>query len=233
MHAAGEEETLLRNDPELAAERFLGDVTEVCPVNCDAAGARIVEAHEQFGDGRFPGAGVADESDGCARGDVELQAVQHLGALPVAEANLLEVHMTGDFGERPGVRVVEDLGLLVQHVHDLVECGRGREKRVVELRELLHRVEEVGQIADEGKQRSHGQAAPRDEISSIAEHDRGGHGREEVDKREVEAAQQDRALVRFPVMVIDFSEACDARLLPRERLQDADPGDVLGERRRD
>ena len=46
----------------------------------------------------------------------------------------------------PRVGRVAHLGLLVEHVHDLVERGDGGEERVVELRELLHRVEEVRQV---------------------------------------------------------------------------------------
>ena len=47
-----------------------------------------------------------------------------------------------------------DLGLLVEHVHDLVERGDRGQERVVELRELLDRVEEVRQVEDEREQRA-------------------------------------------------------------------------------
>jgi hypothetical protein len=49
---------------------------------------------------------------------------------------------------------VDDLRLLVEHAHDLVERRSRGEERVVELRELLHGVEEVLDVEHEREERS-------------------------------------------------------------------------------
>ena len=140
---------------------------------------------------------MADEGDGRPGGDVEVDPVQHLGPRRIAEAHAFEPDAALDPVELASVRLVADLGLLVHHVHDLVERGDGCQERVVELRELLHRVEEVRQVEDEGEQRADGQAAPEDEIPAVADHDRGCERRQEIDEREVEAVQDDCLLVRL------------------------------------
>ncbi len=71
------------------------------------------------------------------------------------------------------------------------------------------------------------------EPAAEADHDRRRGRREEVDEREVEAVQHDRLLVRLAVVRVHVLEALLVARLARERLHDAHPGDVLGERRRD
>ncbi len=55
------------------------------------ASARVVEAREQLDERRLAGAGVADERHGLPGGDVEVDAVQHLGALAVAEVHAAQL----------------------------------------------------------------------------------------------------------------------------------------------
>ena len=159
MSITSEEEALLRDDPELAAQRLLGHVAEVDAVDRDPALARVVEAGEQLRDRRLAGAGVADERDGRPGRHVEVDPVQHLLAVAVAEAHAVERDAALDPLQRPRRGPVADLRILVEHVHDLVQRGRGREERVVELRELLHGVEEVRQVQREGEQRADRQRA--------------------------------------------------------------------------
>ena len=232
-HAAGEEEALLRDDPELAAERGLGDVAEVEPVDRDPAVRRVVEAREQLRDRRLARAGVADERDGRARGDVEVDPVQHLVAAAVREPDALEADVSGDLGQVSRARAVDHLGLLVEDLGDLVERGGRREERAVELRELLDGVEEVLHVEHEGEEGADRQRPREVQVAAVAEHDRERDRREQVDEREVEAAVEDGLLVRLAVVVADLAEAARVRALARERLDDPHAGDVLGERRRD
>src|SRR5207244_2625695 len=106
---------------------------------------------------RLAGAGVPDEGDGRARRDVEVDPVQDLVAAAVAEANALEGDVALDLRERLRARPVDDLCGLVEDTHDLVESGGRGEERVVELRQLLHRVEEVLDVQHEGEERSEGE----------------------------------------------------------------------------
>ena len=232
-HRAGEEEAFLRHDPELPAERLLGHVAEVDAVDRDPPLERVVEAGEQLRDRRLAGACVPDERDGRPGRDVEVDPVQHLGARAVAEPDVLPADMAVDPVEVPCVRLVADLGLLVHHVHDVVERGDRGQERVVELRELLDGVEEVRDVEDEREQRADHEAPAEDEVAAVAEHDRGRERREEVDEREVEAVQDDRLLVRLAVVGVDGPEVPLVRPLAAERLDDAHAADVLGERGRD
>ena len=136
-------------------------VAQVRAVDRDPTGARVVEAREQLRDRGLPGARVADERDGGAGGDVEVEVVEDVGELAVPEADVVEVDVAVDPRELARVGRVDDVGLLVEDGRDPVECGRRREERVVELRELLHRVEEVREVEREGEQRSHASSRPR------------------------------------------------------------------------
>ena len=227
---AGEEEALLRDDPELATERLLRDVAHVVAVDRDRAGAGVVEAGEELRDRRLAGSRVADERDGRPGGDVEVEVVEHVGEVAVPEAHVIEPDVTVDTRKHRALRAVDDLRLLVEHVVDPVERGRRREERVVELRELLHRVEEVRQVERERQERADGEIAVDDERSAEAEHDRDRHGREDVDDREVDAVQDDRLVVRRAVALVDPTERRLAHRLAGERLDDPHARDVLRER---
>ena len=141
--------------------------------------------------------------------------------------------MARDAVELASVGHVLDLGHLVEHVRDLVErCDRG-EERVVELRELLHGVEEVRQVAEERDEDPDRHLTVEHEPAAVAEHDCGRSRREEVDEREIEPAEDDGLHVRGAVRVAHVPEVRAGRLLTREGLENAHARDVLGERRRD
>ena len=78
--------------------------------------------------------------------------MQHLGAAAVGEAHVVEGDAPFDAAEVGGAVGVAHLGLLVHQVRDLVERRDGRQERVVELRELLHRIEEVREVGEERDQ---------------------------------------------------------------------------------
>ena len=157
--------------------------------------------------------------------------MQHLGPGAVAEANMLEADVALELREVDCAFPVADLGLLVHHVHDLVQRGDGSQERVVELGELLDRVEEVRQVEQECQQRPFRDRALEVEVAAVAQHHGGRGGREEVDEREVEAVRDDGLLVGGAVVGVDLAEALLVGALARVRLHDAHPGDVLRERR--
>ena len=176
---------------------------------------------------------MADERDRGACGDVEVEVVQHVRKLAVAEADVLEADVASDLRQLAGVRRVDDVRLLVEDGGDAIErCGRG-EERVVELRELLHRVEEVREVEHEGDERSRRHLALDDQPAADAEDDRGRDRREDVDGREVDAVEDDRLVVRLAVALVHAAERRLARGLARERLDDAHARQVFGEGRGD
>jgi hypothetical protein len=232
-HRAREEETLLRDDAELAAQALLRDRAEVVAVDGDVALARVVEAREELRDRGLPRARMPHERDRRPGRDVQLDAVQNLDAPAVAEADVLEVDVPLDHGEILGVRRVQDFRLFVEHLGDLVQRRDRGEKRVVELGKLLHRIEEVGEVQHEGEQGADREVVVEIAVAAVAEHDRGRRGGQEVDEREVEAVGYDRDVVGLAVMGVDVLEVALVRGLTVERLHDSHAGDVLGKGCRD
>ena len=146
--------------------------------------------------------------------------------------DVLEADVALDVRERLGAGLVDDVRLLVEHADDLVQRRRRREERVVELRELLDRVEEVVHVEHEGEQRRERDRVVEVEVPAVAEDDGERERREEADEREVEAVQHDRLHVRLAVVERDRAEVLRRALLAHERLHHPHAGDVLGERRR-
>ena len=159
---AGEQEALLRHDRRAGgAGSSWVTSRRSWPSIVIRALLRVVEAREQLDDRRLAGAGVADERHGLPGRHVEVEAVQHLGPVAVAEADALEADVAGrSAGSERAPRAVDDLRLRLEHVEDLVERGDRGQERVVELGELLHRVEEVRQVADEGERACRSSSEP-------------------------------------------------------------------------
>ena len=176
---------------------------------------------------------MTDERDRRPGGDVEVESVQDVREVGVAEVDVLEADVAPDRRQLARVRRVHDLRLLVEDDDDPVERGRGREERVVELRELLDGVEEVPEVEREREERPDGEAAVDDERAAEAEDDRGRDRREHVDGGEVDAVEDDRLVVRASVRLVHAAERRLARGLAREGLDDPHARDVLGERRGD
>src|SRR4029450_3036695 len=118
---AREQESLLRHDAELSPERRLGDRAEIVAVDRDPSRTGIVEAGEQLRDRRLSCARVADERDGRSRRNGEVEVVQHVREVAVAEADALEPDVPLDARELARVRRVLDLRLLVEDADDAVE----------------------------------------------------------------------------------------------------------------
>src|SRR2546421_279679 len=85
-----------------------------------------------------PSVGAAERARRAGR-NVEVEAVQALGARPVGEVHVVEANVAPHVRELRGGFGVLDVGPLDEHLHDLVECGHRREEGAVELRQLLHR----------------------------------------------------------------------------------------------
>ena len=102
-------------------------------VDRDASVTRVVEARKELCNRRFAGTGVADQGDGRSCRHIEVEVVQDVRALAVAEAHVLEAHVAGDRRQRLCAGTVVHLGRLVHDVHDLVQRSRRREEGVVQL----------------------------------------------------------------------------------------------------
>ena len=80
-HGAREEESLLRHDPELAAQTARPEVPQVVAVDQHPATLRIVEARDQLREGRFAGARLTHQCQRLARRHLDRDVPQR----PVVE----------------------------------------------------------------------------------------------------------------------------------------------------
>ncbi len=149
---AAEQERLLRHDPHLRAQRRRADLAQVVAVDEDAPGGRVVEARDELGQRRLARAGRAHQRHGLARRHVQRDVAQRVAALAlvaVGEDHVVELDLAAQAPELERVRALDEVGLLVEQLEDLVERRHARLVGRVELRELLDRVEEVVQRGDE------------------------------------------------------------------------------------
>ena len=174
---------------------------------------------------------MADQRHRLARLDGERDAVQHLGAaLAVGEPDVLELDPACDLWQLLRIRPVGQPGIGIQHVEDLVQRRRSRQERLVELGQLLDRLEEVREQPDEHEQVAGRDLAVDHQHAAVPKHHRHRRGRQQVDDREVDGADVDRLHVGLAVGAVHLVESPLVRPLAAERLDDADAGDVLLQR---
>ena len=153
--------------------------------------------------------------------------MQHLRSLVVGEADVLEPDVAARVGEGDRVVGLADRGLLGQHGPDPLGPGGGRLEAVVQLGELLHRVEQVAQVEQERGQHADFQVSAEHPLAADAEHDHGGGRAQELDPGEEERGQPDGAPVGHPLVVVGLLEAGGGGPLAAERLDRPDPGQRL------
>ena len=157
----------------------------------------------------------------------QVDVVQHRLVGVVAEGHVAELDLSAHVGQVDGVRRVEHVGVGVEHRVDLLHRGHRRLERVVELAELLQRVEEAVQVADEGDQHADLERVAADQRAAVPEDDDDGDRRDELDEREVQAALHDGARVDVAVGGVGDLQPLVVALLAAERLEHADPRDRL------
>ena len=196
---AAEEERLLRHDGQLLAQRALRDVAHVVAVDEDLARLRVVEAGEQLDDCGLAGAGGADERDGPAGRDDQVDVVQHGLVRVVAEGDVAELDLPVRVRQVHGIGCIEHVGVGVDHRVDLLDRRHRGLEGVVELAELLQRVEEAVQVGDEGHEHADLQRLAADEGAAVPDDDGCRDRRHELDEREVHSALHDGPVVHVAV----------------------------------
>ena len=88
--ARREEERILRDDADLAAQRAPSHVAHVDAVDQHASLPRVVEARHERREGRLAGTGSADQRDRAAGLDLEVDLGQHGSTGVVAETDPFE-----------------------------------------------------------------------------------------------------------------------------------------------
>ena len=155
---AVEQVVLLGHHHDRRAEVVLGEQPQVDAVQRDLPGVGVVEPRHQLGQRRLAGAGRADDGDRLAGRDVQRRG----RAAPGGPRRTRTARSAGSARPRRRCSGVGCSGswhrrLLLEHAGELLQGRRGGLERVVELRDVLHRVEELAQVEQE-----RGQHADRD-----------------------------------------------------------------------
>ena len=131
-HGRREQERVLRDDADLAAQRGERHVAHVGAVDRDAPCRHVVEARDERRERRLARAGVADQRDRPAGLELELDRRRSTGRSgDVAEGDVLEADAPGPAGARPRPGASRDLLRLVHHLEDAL-AGRGRALRLAD-----------------------------------------------------------------------------------------------------
>ena len=147
-HRVVEEEGVLGDQADLAAQVAQPQVGERHAVQPDDARGGIGEARNEIGQRRFAAAVGPDDGHRLAEGDPQVDVVQHRLAGLIGEADALEGQLAVVAGAGDGRGRVADRRLAVQPGEDAV-AGRHRPLDAAEdLGELPHRIGHARQQAD-------------------------------------------------------------------------------------
>ena len=113
-----EEERLVEDHADVVAQARQRDVADVAAVDPHRAIGDVVEASEQARDGALAGAGAPDDGDGLTRVQVQIEVLEHVGAVGVVEGHVVEVHVAGALDDVDRAGAVDDGRLLVEHLED-------------------------------------------------------------------------------------------------------------------
>ena len=108
-HGRREEERILGHDADGAAQRLEPEVANVDAVDQHATSLWVVEARDERGQRRLPGAGAPDQRHDATRSDVEVEPVHDRLAAVVRERDVIEGDPSAACRQRTRVRAVADV----------------------------------------------------------------------------------------------------------------------------
>ncbi|MDQ0370765.1 hypothetical protein J2S42_007434 [Catenuloplanes indicus] len=226
VHRLGEQERLVRHDPDLVAEPVQTVVAHVPAVDRDGSAGHVVVAGDQPADRGLAGPGRADQRDRLTGADVEIEAVQRAGAVRVVEPDVVEPHRTAD-------RRVESVRRRLDvrpGVQDLVDALRGRGRALPQHDHHAEHAErrlEHQHVRVERHDRAHGGAAVDHHQAAEEQHQRQAEPRQVVQHGIPPAADRRVAHVDPAHPVRGRGQRVHLALLGRERLDDPYALDVL------
>ena len=147
--------------------------------------------------------------------------------LAIGERHSFETDRAGHLVDLRWCRRLRHRRRLLDHAGELLERCPCRLKDVVELRKVLHRLEELAQIKDEGRQHTKREPAVGDEIPAEQEHGRGRQAAEERDPGTEGRGEPVRPDVGVAVATVDVLEYLLVARLAPERLHSANPSERL------
>ena len=90
-YRAVKQRDVLRHDRDGGAQALLRDARDILPVDQDAAGLHVVEALQQGEQRRLAAAGMTDQPDALARLKLQVEVLEDLLPVAVAERDVLEL----------------------------------------------------------------------------------------------------------------------------------------------
>ena len=178
-----EEHGVLGHDAHVGADALLGVVAQGDAVDEDFAARGVVEAGQEFAEGRFSASRGSDERDGLPAADFERDAVDHLARTVVGEVHVAEFDLVFQSGEFAGVGFVLDFGFGVDDREDALSGGQ----TLVDVGELIDEgpdgAGDLGEDGHEGDESSGVERSGRDERASEYEDDADSRDSEEFAHR--------------------------------------------------
>ena len=220
-----EQEAVVGDEGDLAAQRPHVDVAEIGPVNRDGAAGRVVETGQQRDEARLARTRRADERDDLAALDLEVDTVEGGLGRSVPEDDVPEHHVAGAGRKVLRVRCAGDLRVAIQHLEHAVAGGDRPLRHAERGPEHAHRPDQHDQVGVEGGEVTEGERAVDHLAPADEQHDSEPEVGQEGDHRVVERAQPGREHVLVEDAPDPLAEALEHVFLAGERLDDPHPGD--------
>ena len=199
---AGEEVRVLQHIADGGVQPQLGALAVVAPVDEDAAGRGLKEAAGEIDERGLARAGLADDGDGGAGGDLQVEVGEHvLLAVGIAEGDVLKLDVAADglpvFADgMEAVAVagddlgrVDDEGLLVEQSGDALDVGLHADEVGEHAGQALDGLEDAHGIGEEGGERADHHAALGGDEAALHEHGGGREAGQARDERNVHGGQ--------------------------------------------
>lgn len=227
-HGVGEEEGVLRDQPDRGPQRLGGQLAHVVPADEDGAAGGVVEARQEQRDGGFSGAGGTDDGERLAGPDLEGQAVQDGVALPgggvVPEGDVVELDGRGGVGGEL-LGAVGEGRLGVDQLQDALGAGPGLLCDGQYDGEHPDRADELGEVGGEGDEGAQRDVAAYGEPAAEGEHRHLAEGGDGLEGRGVPGVQPDGPQPPGEQPSADLAELARLLLLLPESLDHAHPAD--------
>ena len=174
----GEEEDVLLDDADGAAEALLRDGADVLPVDADRAASYIVEARNELAERGLASAGRPDNRNRLAGVGMERDVVQNVQLALVGEADVVDVNRAVDLRKLLRIGCIIQRGFGAHDLDEALESCRAVGEHLGEVRQLPDGVDKGRDIERERQQVDHVHASLHDERTAHR-HNRDGEDAEE------------------------------------------------------
>ncbi len=228
-HRAIEQEHVLRDPADLAAQPVQRITGEVAAVETDLSLRGLVEAQQQLDQRRLATAGRTDQRERLSRAYLEIDAAQHLGAVRIRKVEIVDCDVAARRMIGQGLVAVADRDRRGKETQDAPRRGHRTLEQIDRVGESRQRPEQALGQEDEHRIEARLQMSFEHELSAAHEGaektEQDGH----ADQRHEGRAQPDRVAVRRDVGLAFDREPLMLALLGGEAADRRDAGEVVGE----